>query len=351
MKEEQLKNINFTSLNEDEKRKLKKKIIKNASFLNKMKQRFRYGIGVAASISLIISITLYYQNYQSFSVDKYVKTANGIENEKSDKVKLILNNGEDIEIVEDNSTIKYSNTGQQINIGNSKAIEQPILKKDEIAYNTVIVPYGKRSQIQLSDGSTVWLNSGTKLVYPRGFSKNKREVYLEGEATFNITHDKNRPFVVVADNHQIEVLGTVFNVSNYKDENSISTVLKSGSVQISYKGNSLFKSKEVLKIIPGTLAVYDKKAHEINTKKVDVEKYFSWIEGELIFKNDNLKLIMKRLSRYYNVDIIINNENVENQTFSGALDLKETVEEVIKMIKETSNFEFNLTNENKIIIN
>lgn len=351
MKEEQLKKINFTSLNEGEKGKLKKKIIKNASLLNRRKQRFRYGIGVAASISLIISISLYYQNYQSFSVEKYVKTTNGIENEKLDKVKLILNNGEDIEIAEDNSTIKYSNTGQQINIGNSKAIEQPKLKKNEIAYNTVIVPYGRRSQIQLSDGTTVWLNSGTKFVYPRGFSKNKREVYLEGEATFNITHDKNRPFVVVADNHQIKVLGTVFNVSNYKDENSISTVLKSGSVQISYKGNSLFKSKEVLKIIPGTLAVYDKKEHEITTKKVDVEKYFSWIEGELIFKNDNLKLIMKRLSRYYNVNIVINNESVENQTFSGALDLKETVEEVIKMIKETSNFEFNLTNENKIIIN
>jgi len=351
MKEEQLKKINFTSLKEDEKINLKKKIIKDASYLNKRKQLFWYGIGIAASISFIISISLYYQNYQSFSVDKYVKTTKGIDSEKFDKVKLILNNGEDIEIAEDNSTIKYSNTGQQINIGNSKPIKQPILKKGEIAYNTVIVPYGRRSQIQLSDGSTVWLNSGTKLVYPRGFSKNKREVYLEGEATFDVAHDKNRPFIIVADNHEIEVLGTVFNVSNYKDENSISTVLKNGSVQISYKGNSLFKSKEVLKITPGTLAVYDKKTNEINSKKVDIEKYFSWIEGELIFKNDNLKLIMKRLSRYYNIDIVINNENVENQTFSGSLDLKESVEEVIKMIKETSNFEFNLTNENKIIIN
>ena len=351
MKEEQLKKINFTSLKEGEKRKLKKKIIKNVSFLNKRKQRLRYGIAVAASISLIISISLYYQNYQSFSVDKYVKTTKGINGEKFDKVKLILNNGEDIEIAEDNSTIKYSNTGQQINIGKFKAIKQPVLKKGEIAYNTVIVPYGRRSQIKLSDGSTVWLNSGTKLVYPIGFSKNKREVYLEGEAAFNITHDKNRPFIVVADNHKIEVLGTVFNVSNYKDENSISTVLKSGSVQILYKVNSLFKSKEVLKITPGTLAIYDKKAYEINTEKVDIEKYFSWIEGELIFKNDHLKLIMKRLSRYYNVDIVINNKDVENQTFSGTLDLKESIEEVIKMIKETSNFEFNLTNENKIIIN
>jgi len=351
MKEEELKKIDFTSLNEDEKRKLKKRIINNASFLKKRKRRFRYSIGVAASILMIISFSIYKGNFNSFSVDKYVVESQEASYGKNDKIKLVLNDGEAIEIADENSAIKYSNTGEQIKIGNSKEIEQPVIKKDEVVLNTLIVPFGKRSKIELSDGSIVWLNSGSKLVYPRSFSKNRREVYIEGEATFDIAHDKNRPFNVIADNHNIEVLGTVFNVSNYKDEQSISTVLKSGSVQISYKGNSVFKPKGVLKITPGTLTVYNKKAHNIITEKVEVEKYFSWIEGKLIFKNDDIKLIMKKLSRYYNVDIVINKKSIENHTFSGALDLKDSVEEVIKMIQETSNFEYNLANENKIIIN
>ena len=351
MNEEEFHKINFTSLKDGEKKELKGKILKDVYSLKNRRISIRYAIGVAASISLIVLLNFYYRNYQSISVDKYVKITEGITDEKLDKVKLILNDGEGIEITKDNSTIKYSATGQQINIGSSKAIQKAILKENEVAYNTLIVPYGRRSKVQLSDGSTVWLNSGTKLVYPRVFGKNKREVYLEGEAMFDIAHDINRPFKVIADNHNIQVLGTVFNVSNYKDENSISTVLKSGSVQISYKGNSIFKPKEMLKITPGTLAVYNKKSHRINAEKVDVEKYFSWIEGKLIFKNDNLKLIMKKISRYYNIDIVINNSNIENQTFSGALDLKESAEEVIKMIKETSNFEYILNNENKIIIN
>ncbi len=351
MKEKDLYKVNFTSLKDEEKLKVKKKIIKNVYSIKMRRQGFRFGIGVAASISLIISISIYYRNYQSFSVDKYVKLTEGIIINNQDKVKLILNDGDDIEIEEENSTIKYSSTGQQIKIGNSKEIKQPTLEKDEVAFNTLVVPYGRRSQIQLSDGSTVWLNSGTKLVYPRAFGKNNREVYLEGEATFDITHDNSRPFNVITDNHKIEVLGTIFNISNYKDENAISTVLKSGSVQIRYKGNSLFKPKEVLKITPGTLTVYNKKSHEINAEKVETEKYFSWIEGKLIFKNDNIDVIMKKLSRYYNINIEIQNENVLTQTFSGVLDLKDSVEEVIKIIKETSNFEYELLNEQEIIIN
>lgn len=351
MKEEEFNKINFSSLRGEEKKQLKSNITKKVLLLKRRKQQLRYTIGIAASISLIISFSLFYQKLQSSSIQKYVEATQRIGSEKFDKVKLILNDGNDIEIDGENSTIKYSNKGNHIQIGNSKLINQSVLKKDKIVFNTLVVPYGRRSQIELSDGSIVWLNSGTKLVYPSRFSKKNREVYLEGEATFDVTHDKNSTFRVITDNQKIEVLGTVFNVSNYADESAISTVLKSGSVHITYKGNSIFNSKEILKIKPGTLAIYNKNTNEMIAKKVEIEKYFSWIDGELTFHNDNLKFIMKKLAKYYNVDIIINNENVEKQTFSGVLDLKESAEKVIKLIKETSNFDYSITNENKIIIN
>ena len=160
-------------------------------------------------------------------------------------------------------------------------------------------------------------------MFPASFSEEKREVYLEGEAIFEVTHNKKQPFIVKSKDQDIEVLGTVFNVSNYADDDSIFTVLKSGSVQINYNNDNLISSKSHLKIVPNTLATYNKKDKNVFTKTVDVETYFSWRDGVFIFKNDALKTIMKKLSRYYNVDIIINDYNLSNQTFSGYLDVNE----------------------------
>jgi ferric-dicitrate binding protein FerR (iron transport regulator) len=213
------------------------------------------------------------------------------------------------------------------------------------------VPYGRRANIELSDGSKIWLNSGSKFIFPATFEGDKREVYLEGEGIFEVNRDKNRPFVVKAYNHEIQVLGTVFNVSNYTDENTISTVLKSGSVLINLKNGSFFNSKESIKITPGTLAVYNKSDMEVITKKVEIEKYFSWRDGIYIFKNAPMQSIMKKISRYYNIDIIINDAYLANQTFSGYLDVKDTVENVLNTIKETTEFEYHITENNKLIIN
>lgn len=240
-----------------------------------------------------------------------------------------------------------------MSIGNLKSISQELSKQKKAVYNTLIVPYGKRSEVVLSDGSKVWLNSGSKLIFPAIFSNDKREVYLEGEAIFEVTHNEKKSFIVKSKNQDIEVLGTIFNVSNYSDDDSIFTVLKSGSVQIHYKNDNLISSKKHLKIAPNTLATYNKKAKRIDTSTVNVETYFSWRDGVFVFKNDALKTIMKKLSRYYNVDIIINDENLSNQMFSGYLDVNEDLDHVLKIINqaETSPFTYKMIDNNQLIIN
>ncbi len=343
--------MSFTPITDKDKIQLKNKITASIYSYKRKKQRIRYSIGIAASIVVVIFISLYNYNTQSSSIDNFVKTVKNIDSENFDNVKLILTDNTKLEITEDNTTIKYSNSGQQVKIGSSKSINQSVVNNDKTAYNTLMVPYGRRSKIELSDGSMVWLNSGSKLVYPVAFNGNRREVYLEGEGIFEVAHDKDHPFIVVAENHEIEVLGTVFNVTNYTDENSIGTMLKSGSVQINYKGNSFFKPNEKIKILPGSLAVYNKNEKQITTKKVDVDSYFLWREGIFIFKSNNMNFIMKRLSRYYNVDIVIENKVLANQTFSGYLDLKENVENVVQIIQETTNFEYTKIGDTKIIIN
>lgn len=344
------KNTNETSsaLIQEEKNALKERINHSIS-LYKRKRRIRYAIAASLILFLSVGLLLHHNSRLPVSTPKdYEEYTTLLQNLSADTLKnvtLVLNENQNINITDDNSSISYSSTGEKIKIGNSQVVDD----NTSVAMNTLIVPYGKKTKIQLSDGSIVWLNSGSKLAYPASFNKNKRQVYLEGEAIFEVAHDKSNPFMVIAKDFEIEVLGTIFNVSNYKDDPSINTVLKSGSVKIQYKGYS--KDNQSLIIKPGTLASYTKDTHNISTETVDIEKYFSWKDGIIIFKNDNLKDIMKQLSRYYNTSIQIKNKQLENLTFSGSLDLKETVEQVLDIIKETSDFEFEKTTNNQFIIN
>jgi hypothetical protein len=345
--------LNFTDMSEHEKNRLKRRITNSIFTYSRRRRRIIYGIGlVAASFLIFMSIGIFnITNNYSSPIETFVDALDTKEGESSGNVKLILYGDQYIDIAEDDSTILYSNTGQDIIIGKTRSINQDNYNSKEIVFNTLIVPYGRRANIELSDGSKIWLNSGSKFIFPATFEEDKREVYLEGEGIFEVNRDKNRPFFVKAYNHEIEVLGTVFNVSNYTDENTISTVLKSGSVQINLKNGSFFNSKESIKITPGTLAVYNKSDMEVITKKVEIEKYFSWRDGIYIFKNAPMQSIMKKISRYYNIDIIINDAYLANQTFSGYLDVKDTVENVLKTIKETTEFEYHITENNKLIIN
>lgn len=346
-----LKKINFTNISEDEKRKLKNRIYSSVFIYNRKKRRQRYAFGIAASIVVLISLGIFFKtNTESSSIESFAKTIDSNSNETTQNVQLFLSDNRDVEIPENNTTISYSSTGENVKIGDSKSLKQKASKDEHIVYNTLIVPYGKRSEIKLADGSMVWLNSGSRLIFPNSFTGNNREVYLEGEGIFEVAHNKNLPFIVKTDNHDIEVLGTVFYVSNYTDENVISTVLKSGSVQINYKSDSFLHSEKHIKLTPGTLAYYNKKDKGISTNTVETDKYFSWREGIFIFKKDKLSYIMKKISRYYNIEIIINNNAIANETFSGSLDVKGNVKNVINIIKETTQFQYEIKN-NKITIN
>ncbi|MDC6366789.1 MULTISPECIES: FecR family protein [Flavobacteriaceae] len=337
-------------LNTKEREHLKKRISASIFKYRRRRVNMRRGIGLAmASVVFILSIGVYFYYSESSSIENYVEATSNVVVDASEDVTLILEKNKSVNLDEENSSISYSQNGQKVKIGTNGELAQSNTKNSEIVFNTLMVPYGRRAQIQLSDGSKVWLNSGSKLVYPVSFQEERREVYLEGEGIFEVAHNKEQPFIVKSENHEVEVLGTVFNVSNYLDDASISTTLKSGSVQIRYKSDSFFKNKEVMKVSPGVRTVYDKNSTKIFSNKVDVNKYFSWREGVLIFKNDDLGYIMKKLSRYYNVKISVENKELKSQTFSGYLDLKEDVESVVGTIQKTTEFDYNF-NDNQLII-
>lgn len=353
MQDHSKNNINFQQLSKHEKNRVKQRITSSVYAYIRRRRIQKYGLGIAAaSVVILFSVGIFnsLKPEDSF-IEAFAKT---VKDQKStDRIQLVLNDDQQIEIDGDQSSIRYSSSGDEVQIGKEQSVSQNTSNSEKIVFNTLIVPFGKRSEIVLSDGSKVWLNSGSKLIFPAQFSKDKREVYLEGEAIFEVAHRQKQPFLVKSNHHEIKVLGTVFNISNYKDDPTITTVLESGSIQINVTEDKLFNADKTINITPGTLASFNKDNRSITTKSVAIDPYFSWRDGIFIFRNDSLKSIMKKISRYYNVDIVINDEHLANETFSGYLDVKENIEHVMQTIKETesSKFEYELTQNNKLIIN
>ncbi|WP_103070504.1 FecR family protein [Aquimarina sediminis] len=334
-------------LSEEEKKHLKSRISSSIwDYRNKRKKKkLKYLISIAATITIIFLCTTNIDGYSGSTEIKNYVDLTKIDIDKEEDVKLVLNDHDEIKITEKTSSITYSGSGNKVSINNSKKVNQSTENK----FNTIIVPYGKRTRITLSEGTKVWLNSGSKLTYPVTFNGDKREVHLVGEAIFDVTHNKKQPFYVVTNDYDIKVLGTVFNVSSYEDDSHTSTALERGSVEIKYHGNSIF-GKSKIKITPGTLAIYNNKTKNMASGKADITKYMSWRDGKFIFKKQRMDIIIKKLSRYYNANILIQREELKKETFSGHLDLKDNIQKVIEVLKQSSDLKYKEEN-GKFIIN
>lgn len=345
---------NSSFVSNSEKKQLKERVFRTIEQL-KRRKRIRYTLTTAASVALLLGLGYKYTTYRSESdITNFVVNTESINN-SSDKTTIIID-GKEISVEGEETSIVYSKTGGQVDLGKAKTITQKTHDNKSVKYNTLAVPYGKRSTIKLSDGTTAWLNAGSKLIYPAIFDSDVREVYLIGEASFDVAHDKQHPFRVLTGNQEIEVLGTVFNVSSYPDDSNHFVVLKSGSVKLFHKSKEtkgLFGNNKAGSVItPGTKANLNLKTNKVTEEQVDVDVYFAWMKGVLIVKNDGLEGIMKRLSRYYNVKISINNASLKNETFSGYLDLKDNIENVLKILKESTALDdFKITKTNEITIN
>ncbi len=303
-------------------------------------------LSAAASVLLICAVTVFWYS-QLNSRSEILSYAQTVTDTLPDQnTRLILQDGKEIKIGKNESKISYAQNGKDITIGADQTVVQEITL-EEPSFNTVIVPYGKRTFITLSEGTKVWLNSGSRLIYPTVFAENMREVYIEGEAVFDVTHSESRPFFVKTRDYDVKVLGTVFNVSSYADDKNSSTVLKEGKVELSYNGSLLNRAKLV--IFPGERAVFDPDKKVFTQQKVKPEEYMSWQEGYLVLNSEKLADILKKLTRYYNVEILLQNVELQNETFSGNLDLKNSPAEVLEIIAQTTPFLYSYEN-NKLVI-
>lgn len=222
-------------------------------------------------------------------------------------------------------------------------------KTTEVVYNELFIPYGKTFQIIMSDNTKVTLNSGSRLKYPVQFSANsQREVFLEGEAYFEVASDKNRPFIVTASGMNVRVLGTKFNVSSYPEEKSVRTVLVEGAVSL-YEARKKYDKEKAILLNPGEKGIYKKDNHHIKVKKVDTSIYTAWVDGNLLFKASKFKRIVRILERHYNVEITNLNKVLGEQLFTATFNT-ETIETVLKSFQLNYPFSYKIEG-NKITIN
>ena len=217
----------------------------------------------------------------------------------------------------------------------------------ELVYHSLKVPYGKRFNIVFSDGSKAYLNSGSVIRYPVKFIEDKkREVFLEGEAFFDVAENKNELFIVNSKGIYVEVYGTKFNVRNYSEDFNSDIVLVEGSVGIN---NPEVSELTILK--PGFKGSVNKENFRVTTSKVNTKIYTSWIDGEVIFRNETFSQILKKLERLYNVTIINNKNESLDEVFNAAINVEnENIEQVLEYFNKIYNIEYQIFN-NKIIIN
>lgn len=211
----------------------------------------------------------------------------------------------------------------------------------EIAMQEVVVPAGQRINLHLADGTSVWLNSNSRLKYPSAFGKKTRNVVLDGEAYFEVAHNKKHPFVVQTPQGDIEVLGTTFNIEAYSGDRSFVTSLMEGSVKVKRAGQQL-----VLR--PSQMAALQKDG-SLKVSPIADYNVYRWKEGIICFRNESFANIMKKFEKYYDVEIRIETPKVRGYAYSGKFYQSDGILYALRVLQRDINFQFVRDKEKHII--
>lgn len=213
------------------------------------------------------------------------------------------------------------------------------MPEEHVIMQTVTSRQGMITQFLLVDGTKVWLNSGSELQFPSGFTGDMREVKLIGEAFFEVVKNDKQPFRVNAKELKVDVLGTSFDVLSYDDDTQSEVTLIEGKVSISSE-NELGK-KDYGTIHPGQRAVFKEESREVYTEEVDVDKYISWRDGNLIFRDDPMEDVIRRLSRWFNVEIVVNDPEIKSYIYTATF-RNENLEQVLKLLKLSAPIDYRI---------
>lgn len=217
-------------------------------------------------------------------------------------------------------------------------------KEVRLSMNSISVPAGQRANIVLSDGTQVWLNSRTKFSYPAVFTGDKREVYLDGEAFFDVTKSKNNKFVVHTDRCNVEVFGTKFNVEAYADSKDFYTALIDGSVKVINNKNP----ENSILLSPNYQASINKNGL-ISSMPIEDYDLYRWRDGLICFKNTGFEELMHRFEKCYGIRIVIDNENLSDYVCTGKFRISDGIDYALRLLQGNAKYTFERNTDDTII--
>ncbi|WP_164126157.1 FecR family protein [Sphingobacterium luzhongxinii] len=298
-------------------------------------------IAVAASVFVCVSIGLYFylavkkelssSNVQEIVADDIAPVGNGALLTLADGTVINLNENQEGIIIGSDSIVYTDGTGV---LAHSDAISSAQQKEQILTLST---PRGGQYQITLPDGTKVWLNAATTIKYPSRFTQQERRVELDGEAYFEVAKKEKQMFVVSSHEQEIKVLGTHFNVSAYREDQLVKTTLLEGSVRV--RNNYTNQS---IKLSPGQQSVILSNDSKIDLEIADVEEVTAWKNGYFKFNNESIESIMRKVARWYDIEIQYQDLIDAEQVFSGRVSKGETLSSVLESLELTGGVHFKI---------
>ena len=304
----------------------------------------------AASVIVIAGIFFVYQfanrrnsgNNNSITVIDTTQIAPG-----GNRATLTLANGSVINLEGKNTGIIRKEEGTKIEkTAEGQLMYEKLAENKQVAFNTLSIPRGGQYALTLSDGTRVWLNALSSLKFPEQFSDSERVVELDGEAYFDVTKDKQHPFIVrMTDNEQVKVLGTQFNVNSYKDEESKKITLIEGNVEVTLRQA---QGDKIARIKPGEQAIVKPNSLLTIAHSADVDEVIAWKNGKFVFKDADIYSIMRQAERWYDVNVIYKTTTSEH--FNLTVPRNEPLSKILHLMELTGKIHFKTENKTVYVL-
>ena len=308
---------------------------------------WRKQLSIAASITLAVGLFSYYLLKQNFGEHSHLSTKQKTEiRPGKNTATLTLANGKQIILSDNFSGVVAEEAGVSITKTSTGQLVYTVkenIKSDVGKHNSISTARGETYQINLPDGTQVWLNSSSKLKYPVHFSAGKRKVELEGEGYFEVAGDPKRPFVVSSRGQLVEVLGTHFNINAYGDEKMIKTTLLEGSVRVKNETQQL-----AALLRPGQVAVNDL-LHQPTVQQADIETTMAWKNGLFIFNRQSLDDVLRNVARWYDVEFEYS-EEIGRKRLWGTASKHEPITNLMDNIVITSGIHYKIEGRRVVLI-
>ncbi|MFC3199934.1 FecR family protein [Parapedobacter deserti] len=301
--------------------------------------RYTHWLGGTAAL-ICIGIGLWWtqpvnEPWQEAEDNNTTVSATSLPASGTDKAVLRLADGTVVDLEEASNGVVASEAGVSVVMeGSELEYRQSAHSTGTVqAEHSIHIPKGKQYRLTLPDGSRVWLNAASSIIFPVQFAEDKRVVTIEGEAFFEIHHDSKKPFVVQTALQTLEVLGTTFNVSAYADDGYVKTALISGSVRVERSGDGPLAGRSLI-LSPGEQSLIEADGNTIRRAAVDTRRVASWKDGLFTFHNEPIEEVMRKVARWYDVEVEYR-DGMAGKRIGGSVQRFQEVNKLMKALQAT----------------